>query len=194
MRASEGRGCPGNASETLASEAEPGAGVRRAPGLAGSVGSAPRAGPPGPGLGLDRGQEVSPVWAPGPWHSPSSFLIPGPVGAVGPSRRAAATAWDLLTVSWGTRPPAKPLGPGRAPGPSPATSCSQAGKLRPCIREGHPRQPGDQEELFPTCPPPHALEEQDTLGKPTWWHLRWDLGLGPGSVGAQAGTVQTGAV
>lgn len=42
-------------------------------------------GSPGrPGLGLNCGQEISTVWAPGPGHSQSSFLIPGPVGVAGP--------------------------------------------------------------------------------------------------------------
>lgn len=34
--------------------------------------------------------------------------------------------------------------------------------------------------------PLHALEGRVLLPKPTWWPLRWDLGLRPGSVGAQA--------
>ena len=41
-------------------------------------------GPGRPGLGLNRGQEISIVWAPGPGPSPRSFLIPGPVGVAGP--------------------------------------------------------------------------------------------------------------
>lgn len=61
------RAARGNASEILASEAEPGAGGSHGPpGLASSVGSMPGAGPPGgcagspgrPGLGLNEGQEL----------------------------------------------------------------------------------------------------------------------------------------
>lgn len=208
------RAARGNASETVASEVEPGAGGQAGPpGLAGGVGPRPRPGPPGAcagspgrlGLGLNRGQEVSPVWALGPWHSPSSFLIPGPVGVVGPWRYTVTLPPPgICLLSRGEPgPPAKLPRPGRGPwasaptDPSPATSCSRMGKLRPCIREGHPRgcpSLGIRRSSAPSVPPPHTLEEHDTFGKPTWRHLRWDLGLGPGSVGAQAGTVQTGAV
>lgn len=51
----------------------------------------------------------------GAGHSRSSFLIPGPVGVVGPRRSTAAATSDLLTVSWGTRASCRAPRPG--PGP-----------------------------------------------------------------------------
>lgn len=100
-------------------------------------------GPGRPGLGLNRSQEISTVWAPGPWHSRSSFLIPGPVGVAGPWRSTAAATADLLTVWWEQGPPAKhPPTPQPTPGSGPTepvdprvlapdTSGCHMGKLRP---------------------------------------------------------------
>lgn len=105
-------GCLGNASETSASEVAPGLGWgglgAPRPGRAvwaqrlgqGSL-EGVLGGPGRPGLGLNRGQAVSTVWALGPGHSQSSFLIPGPVGVAGPWRSSAAATADALTVSWG---------------------------------------------------------------------------------------------
>lgn len=106
-----GWGLPVDAPEIAASEAEPRAGGQVGPQAGWAVwarrlGQGPSEDVPGgpgrPGLGLNRGQEVSTVWAPGPGHSRSSFLIPGPVGVAGPRRSEAAATADLLTVSQGT--------------------------------------------------------------------------------------------
>lgn len=121
-----GRGCPGNASETLASEAEPGAGVRRGPrpgrqcGLRAS-GRAPWSMSWEAGPGLDRGQEVSPVWAPGPGtlRALSSFLalweqsdprvaLQPPPGICLPSRGEPGLLPNYSD-------PAGPLGPAQPP-------------------------------------------------------------------------------
>lgn len=47
-------------------------------------------------------------------------------------------------------------------------------------------------EFLPPSPHLHTLQRHVFLQKPTGWPLHWDLDLGPGSVGAPAGTVWTG--
>lgn len=105
---------------------------------------------------MNRGQEVSTVWAPGPGLL-GSFLIPGLVGVVGPWRSTAAATSDLLTVSWGTR--ASCQTPQARPGPrASAASCSPMGRLRPQTGEGRPAapEPPVRTGSFPPVPPPHT--------------------------------------
>lgn len=149
------------------------------------------------GAGVEPGPRSKYSLGSGAAHSPSSFLIPGPVGVAGPRRSSAAATWDLLTVSWGTGASCQTTSPGLGPtGPADhrvllwATSWSQIGKPRPSVGgRGAPRRLPEPEVLreVPSrlCLPLHGLEGHVPLCKPTWRSLR-------GSVGVQVGTVQTG--
>lgn len=124
------------------------------------------------GRGLNCGQEISTVWAPGPGLV-GAFLIPGLVGVVGPWRSTAATTSDLLTVSRGAgascQGPQAGLGPrASATTDAPAASCSPMGRLRPQIREGRPAalEPRVRTGSFPPVPAPRT-GGADPLGKPT---------------------------